>query len=136
MDLSTIKKRLENCYYYSAKECIKDFKTMFTNCYVYNKPGEDVVLMAQTLERVFLNKLQDLPNDEVELLMTPPKGSKVDDTETREGQERQEGQEGQEEQLERKLKECSVWSKFTALFVTNELKMLRPLHNETNRAIN
>ena len=76
MDLSTIKKRLENCYYYSAKECIKDFKTMFTNCYVYNKPGEDVVLMAQTLEKVFLNKLQDLPKDEIELPMPPPKGSK------------------------------------------------------------
>lgn len=40
MDLGTIKKRLENLYYYSAKECIEDFKTMFTNCYVYNKPGE------------------------------------------------------------------------------------------------
>ena len=76
MDLGTIKKRLENCYYYSAKECIKDFKTMFTNCYVYNKAGEDVVLMAQTLEKVFLNKLADLPKDEVELPMPPLKGAK------------------------------------------------------------
>ncbi|KAL1420512.1 hypothetical protein MTO96_000488 [Rhipicephalus appendiculatus] len=42
MDLGTIKKRLEHCYYSSAQECIEDFKTMFTNCYVYNKPGEDV----------------------------------------------------------------------------------------------
>jgi len=76
MDLSTIKRRLENCYYYAAKECIKDFKTMFTNCYVYNKPGEDVVLMAQTLEKVFLNKLSDLPKEEVELPMPPQKGGK------------------------------------------------------------
>lgn len=40
MDLSTIKKRLETNYYYSAKECISDFNMMFTDCYLYNKPGE------------------------------------------------------------------------------------------------
>jgi hypothetical protein len=58
MDLGTIKKRLENNYYWSAKECIQDFNTMFTNCYVYNKPGEDVVVMAQTLEKLFLTKVK------------------------------------------------------------------------------
>jgi len=57
MDLGTIKKRVENNYYWSAKECIQDFNTMFTNCYVYNKPGEDVVVMAQTLEKLFLTKV-------------------------------------------------------------------------------
>lgn len=63
MDLGTIKKRLENCWYYSASECIEDFKTMFTNCYVYNKPGEDVVLMAQALEKLFLTKIAEMPKD-------------------------------------------------------------------------
>lgn len=57
MDLGTIKKRLDNNYYWSGKECIQDFNTMFTNCYVYNKPGEDVVVMAQTLEKLFLTKV-------------------------------------------------------------------------------
>lgn len=57
MDLGTIKKRLENIYYWSGKECIQDFNTMFTNCYVYNKPGEDVVVMAQALEKLFLTKV-------------------------------------------------------------------------------
>lgn len=57
MDLGTVKKRLESNYYYSAQECIQDFNTMFTNCYVYNKPGEDVVVMAQTLEKLFLNRV-------------------------------------------------------------------------------
>ncbi|XP_063912894.1 bromodomain-containing protein 3-like isoform X4 [Zophobas morio] len=65
MDLGTIKKRLDNNYYWSGKECIQDFNTMFTNCYVYNKPGEDVVVMAQTLEKVFLTKVADLPKEEV-----------------------------------------------------------------------
>ena len=40
MDLSTIKKKLENQVYYSSKECIEDFTIMFNNCYTYNKPGE------------------------------------------------------------------------------------------------
>lgn len=67
MDLGTIKKRLENNYYWSAKECIQDFNTMFTNCYVYNKPGEDVVVMAQALEKVFLTKMSLIPKDEIEI---------------------------------------------------------------------
>uniref|UniRef100_A0A3Q2VRK3 Bromo domain-containing protein n=1 Tax=Haplochromis burtoni TaxID=8153 RepID=A0A3Q2VRK3_HAPBU len=37
MDMGTIKKRLENNYYWSASECLEDFNTMFTNCYIYNK---------------------------------------------------------------------------------------------------
>lgn len=37
MDLSSIKKRLLNNYYWKAMECIQDFNTMFTNCYVYNR---------------------------------------------------------------------------------------------------
>ncbi|KAL5276095.1 BRD4 family protein [Megaselia abdita] len=67
MDLGTIKKRLENNYYWSAKEAIQDFNTMFTNCYVYNKPGEDVVVMAQTLEKLYQNKLDGMPPEETEL---------------------------------------------------------------------
>ncbi|XP_011661989.2 bromodomain-containing protein 2 isoform X1 [Strongylocentrotus purpuratus] len=70
MDLGTIKKRLESIYYHSAKECISDFNLMFTNCYVYNKPGEDVVLMAQALEKLFLTKVAQMPQEEIEL--APP----------------------------------------------------------------
>ncbi|KAL1455702.1 hypothetical protein WDU94_009778 [Cyamophila willieti] len=67
MDLGTIKRRLENNYYWSGKEAISDFTTMFTNCYIYNKPGEDVVLMAQTLEKLFLTKVSAMPKQEIEL---------------------------------------------------------------------
>ena len=78
MDFGTIKKRLENRYYRSSKECIQNFNTMFTNCYVYNKPGEDVVLMAQTLEKIFLTKVAQMPQDEydVEELTKSGKGRK------------------------------------------------------------
>ena len=67
MDFGTIKKRLDNNYYWSAKECIKDFNTVFTNCYVYNKAGEDIVVMAQTLEKLFLTKIAAMPKEEVEV---------------------------------------------------------------------
>lgn len=75
MDLATIRKRLDNNYYWSGKECIQDFNTMFTNCYVYNKPGEDVVVMAQTLEKVFLTKVADMPKEEY-VVEVPIKGGK------------------------------------------------------------
>lgn len=44
MDMGTIKKRLENNYYRSASECLQDFNTMFTNCYIYNKVSQFVCL--------------------------------------------------------------------------------------------
>ncbi|KAM8805355.1 bromodomain testis-specific protein [Eudromia elegans] len=64
MDLSTIKKRLEHNYYMKAAECIEDFRTMFLNCYIYNKPGDDIVFMAQELEKVFLQKIAQMPPEE------------------------------------------------------------------------
>ncbi|XP_035211709.1 bromodomain-containing protein 3-like isoform X1 [Stegodyphus dumicola] len=69
MDLTTIKKRIENCFYYDVNECIKDFQVMFYNCYRYNKAGEDVVFMAQTIEKLFVEKMQDLPKEEIEIPM-------------------------------------------------------------------
>ncbi|KAK1165164.1 bromodomain-containing protein 3-like isoform X1 [Acipenser oxyrinchus oxyrinchus] len=70
MDINTIKKRLENNYYWKAVECIEDFNTMFTNCYVYNRPGDDIVLMAQALEKLFLQKVAQMPQEEVEFPST------------------------------------------------------------------
>ncbi|XP_016410264.1 bromodomain-containing protein 3-like isoform X5 [Sinocyclocheilus rhinocerous] len=74
MDMGTIKKRLENVYYWSASECMQDFNTMFTNCYIYNKPTDDIVLMAQALEKIFLQKVALMPQEEVELLPPATKG--------------------------------------------------------------
>ncbi|KAJ7986417.1 hypothetical protein DPEC_G00339680 [Dallia pectoralis] len=80
MDLSTIKKRLQNIYYWKAIECIQDFNTLFTNCYVYNRPGEDIFIMAQTLEKAFLQRLAEMPQEETEIsaitAKTPVKGGR------------------------------------------------------------
>ena len=67
MDFGTIKKRLENKYYWSAKECISDINLVFTNCYVYNKPGEDIVGMAENLEGLFLAKINLMAKVEQEI---------------------------------------------------------------------
>ncbi|XP_047425903.1 bromodomain-containing protein 3-like isoform X2 [Mugil cephalus] len=74
MDLGTIKKRLENNYYWSASECLQDFNTMFTNCYIYNKPTDDIVLMALALEKIFLQKVSQMPQGEVEVFPNAAKG--------------------------------------------------------------
>uniref|UniRef100_H3CMN4 Bromodomain-containing protein 2 n=1 Tax=Tetraodon nigroviridis TaxID=99883 RepID=H3CMN4_TETNG len=67
MDLSTITKRLKNKYYWQASECIQDLNTMFSNCYAYNEPGDGVVFMAQTLEKIYREKLTLLPKPECEV---------------------------------------------------------------------
>ncbi|KAM9338031.1 bromodomain-containing protein 3-like isoform 2-T2 [Symphorus nematophorus] len=74
MDLGTIKKRLENNYYWSASECLQDFNTMFTNCYIYNKPTDDIVLMALALEKIYLQKVAQMPQKEVEVVPHAAKG--------------------------------------------------------------
>ncbi|XP_066580641.1 bromodomain-containing protein 2a isoform X2 [Amia ocellicauda] len=74
MDMGTIRKRLESNYYRSASECMQDFNTMFTNCYIYNKPTDDIVLMAQSLEKVFLQKVAQMPQEEIELAPPTPRG--------------------------------------------------------------
>lgn len=76
MDLGTVKKRLENNFYWKAQEAIDDFQVVFDNCYVYNKPGEDVVLMAQALEKVFKNKLAQMPKEEIRIEMPSGKSAK------------------------------------------------------------
>ncbi|CAJ1059746.1 bromodomain testis-specific protein-like isoform X5 [Xyrichtys novacula] len=73
MDLGTIKKRLQNRYYWQGLDCIKDFNTMFTNCYVYNQPGDDVVIMAQTMEKLFLQKISKMPREECDITETTAK---------------------------------------------------------------
>ncbi|KFW62179.1 Bromodomain testis-specific protein [Pygoscelis adeliae] len=82
MDLSTIKKRLEHNYYTKAVECIEDFKTMFLNCYLYNKPGDDIVFMAQELEKVFMQKIAQMPPEERLVILNKGKrkGKKPEET--------------------------------------------------------
>lgn len=70
MDLGTVKKRLENEYYWSSEEAIQDLDTMFMNCYQYNNPREDVAIMGKRLEKLFRTEVLLMPKEEIELVNT------------------------------------------------------------------
>jgi hypothetical protein len=71
MDFGTINERLEKFYYKKAEDCVVDIKTVFTNCYIYNKFG-DIVDMAKIIEGVFISKLMEMPKEELEIPPEPP----------------------------------------------------------------
>ncbi|TGZ70349.1 hypothetical protein CRM22_003256 [Opisthorchis felineus] len=74
MDLGTIKQRLNLKFYHSSSECLDDLFTMFRNCYIFNKPGDDVVAMAMKLEQLARERLKSMPSPETEIC--PQKNSK------------------------------------------------------------
>ena len=80
MDLTTVKRRLDNNYYWCAQEAKDDIKLMFSNCFIYNKPGEDVTLMAQSLEKFFLAKCKAMPIVECEVGTESPAPKKTPKT--------------------------------------------------------
>ena len=55
------------CYVliFRGAEALSDFETMFSNCYLYNKPTDDVTLMCQAVESYF--------KDLVKKMMAEPK---------------------------------------------------------------
>ncbi|KAL3317601.1 hypothetical protein Ciccas_003746 [Cichlidogyrus casuarinus] len=85
MDLGTIKQRLNQKYYYCAAEALDDLFLMFSNCYVFNKPGDDVVFMGQRLEVIVQANLRVMPTPEVEFhpppkIKLPPRSSAVSES--------------------------------------------------------
>ena len=67
MDMGTIKKMLATDYYHSSDDCISDFCLMFSNCFRYNRAGEEVSVMGVKLHELFHRKMCDLPSTEVEI---------------------------------------------------------------------
>ncbi|KAH8278782.1 hypothetical protein KR018_009402, partial [Drosophila ironensis] len=65
MDLGTVKKRLQNNYYWQAQEAIDDIELIFDNCRLYNLPGSTVHQAGGELQNVFKSKLAmlDLENE-------------------------------------------------------------------------
>jgi len=47
--------------------------TFYNNFCIYLQATDDVVLMAQTLEKNFLQKIRDMPSEELEV-QPPPRG--------------------------------------------------------------
>lgn len=57
MDLNTIKKRLQNNYYWEAEEALQDFDLVFDNCMHYNMEGTPVYQAGKELKNAFYNRL-------------------------------------------------------------------------------
>ena len=55
MDLGTVKMKMESHAYQSATDFAEDVRVIFTNCYRYNPPESDVVMMAKKLQVFYLS---------------------------------------------------------------------------------
>eukprot|EP00040_Diaphanoeca_grandis_P031127 m.185674 g.185674 ORF g.185674 m.185674 type:complete len:1252 (+) comp32239_c0_seq3:330-4085(+) len=82
MDLSTIKKLLKHKHYWSAQECIDDFRLIFNNCRTYNPPTDFVVIMGNKIEGFLNERLKEMPKDEIVIASAkkgkPPRIGKID----------------------------------------------------------
>ena len=63
MDLGTVKRKLDNCEYSTGEEAQRDFRLVFDNCFLYNKPQDDASYMARALEKVFNEKMKEYPTE-------------------------------------------------------------------------
>ncbi|XP_054155769.1 bromodomain-containing protein 3-like isoform X2 [Oppia nitens] len=73
MDLQTIKRRLMFLWYDSARDCLSDFKLMFSNCYKFNDCDNFVYNAGKKLEQYLEDKLKDMPKEELEIKPCPEK---------------------------------------------------------------
>ncbi|XP_037732709.1 bromodomain-containing protein 3 [Drosophila subpulchrella] len=74
MDLNTIKKRLNNNYYWQADEALQDLKLIFDNCLFFNSENSDVYQAGKQLKNQFYTRLAMIDqSNEFEL---PPKMEK------------------------------------------------------------
>lgn len=61
MDLSTMRKKLENHEYSNASKFFDDFKLMIRNCFTFNPAGTPVNQAGIELQRLFDEKWKNLP---------------------------------------------------------------------------
>ncbi|EDW81676.1 uncharacterized protein Dwil_GK19172 [Drosophila willistoni] len=74
MDLATIKKRLNNNYYWQADEALEDFELIFENCMLYNMEGTPVYSAGKELRAAFYTRLASIDmRNEVEVIPKPDK---------------------------------------------------------------
>jgi len=65
MDLGTVKRKMDDREYKTAAEFESDVRMIFSNCYKYNPPDHDVVIMARKLQDVFDMRLASIPEEPV-----------------------------------------------------------------------
>jgi DNA polymerase III gamma/tau subunit len=90
-------KKMDNREYKSSSEFADDVRIIFTNCYRYNPPDSDVVMMAKKLQDVFEMKYAKLPDEPASA-----NGDKADSSESSESES--ESDDDSEEERELKIK--------------------------------
>ncbi|XP_053549679.1 bromodomain testis-specific protein [Bombina bombina] len=75
MDLGTIRAKMENGEYKDTREFASDIRLMFTNCYKYNPPENEIVNMARKLQDVFEIMFAKVPDEPVETMTEKYKAS-------------------------------------------------------------
>ena len=65
MDLGTVKRKMDEREYKNASEFVADVRLIFTNCYKYNPPDHDVVVMGRKLQDVFEMRFANIPDEPV-----------------------------------------------------------------------
>jgi len=90
-------KKMDNREYKSSSEFADDVRIIFTNCYRYNPPDSDVVMMAKKLQDVFEMKYAKLPDE--------PASANCDKADSSESSESEsESDDDSEEERELKIK--------------------------------
>ena len=60
MDLGTIRKRLENKYYWSVNECVQDISVLLSTCFVYYEHGDDEYFAACKLSDLLFTGIHEM----------------------------------------------------------------------------
>lgn len=111
MDLSTIENKLLNDEYKSSGEFKTDVLLMFNNCYLYNPPTLPIYSMAKEMEKIFLDKWEQKPKEDIKKARKPSlKKPTIKEVESEEDEEEEESEDEEKDkddkiaQLERSLK--------------------------------
>ena len=62
-DLGTIKRKLDTNSFETVEQFEEEVKRVWSNCYTFNKPENDVYRIAQSLEAIFNKKMAEVPKD-------------------------------------------------------------------------
>lgn len=77
MDISTVKKKLDNKEYRSPEEFNGDMVLMFNNCYSYNTPDSAVYVMGKDLQKSYEGMYGEMPQEVVKKPKVESPGSRV-----------------------------------------------------------
>jgi bromodomain-containing protein 4 len=97
MDLGTVKAKMENRQYRKVEDFAADVRLIFTNCYKYNPPDHEVVIMGRKLQDIFEMKYAKMPDE-------PIRGSDDSSSGSESGSESGSDEEEESDEKDRKIK--------------------------------